>query len=87
MIVMPVSGYLGSSFTKYPIVYWGMRLPHWGWDAPALKALCSQVHFVTVIIFITLIAIHVGAALKHLIIDRDGVFQRMWPRASAPGRT
>lgn len=82
MIVMPVSGYLGSSFTKFPIIYWGMRLPHWGWDAPALKALCSQVHVVTVIIFMTLIAIHTAAALKHLLVNRDGVFQRMWPGRS-----
>jgi cytochrome b561 len=37
MVVMPVSGYLGSSFTKYPIVFFGTKLPHWGWDAPALK--------------------------------------------------
>jgi cytochrome b561 len=88
MIVMPLSGYLGSSFTKYPIVYFGMRLPHWGWEAPALKELCSQAHFVTVIVFITLIAVHIAAALKHLLIDRDGVFQRMWPRnLSAPGPT
>jgi cytochrome b561 len=55
-----------------------MRLPHWGWEAPALKELCSQVHFVTVTIFITLIVIHVSAALKHLLINRDGVFQRIW---------
>ena len=82
MIIMPLSGYLGSSFTKYPIVYFGMRLPHWGWEAPALKELCSQVHLVTVVIFITLIAIHVVAAFKHLIINRDGVFQRMWPSRS-----
>lgn len=87
MIVMPVSGYLGSSFTKYPILYFGMRLPHWGWDAPALKELCSQVHLATVIVFITLIAIHITAALKHRLIDRDGVFERMfaWPRAVGDG--
>jgi len=78
MIVMPLSGYLGSSFTKDPIIYWGMRLPHWGWEAPALKELCSEVHSVTVIVFITLIAVHIAGALKHLLIDRDGVFQRMW---------
>lgn len=83
MVTMPVSGYLGSSFTKYPILYFGMRLPHWGWDAPALKELCSQIHLATVIVFITLIAIHVAAALKHLLVNRDGVFERMfaWPRA------
>jgi cytochrome b561 len=78
MIVMPVSGYLGSSFTKYPILYFGMRLPYWGWDAPVLKDLCSQVHLTTVIIFITLIALHIAAAVKHWLIDRDGIAQRMW---------
>ncbi len=79
MIVMPASGYLGSSFTKYPVVYFGTRMPHWGWDDPTLKELCSQVHWVTVVIFMTLIVIHIAAALKHLLVDRDGIFQRMWP--------
>jgi cytochrome b561 len=78
MLVMPVSGYLGSSFTKYPILYFGTRLPHWGWDSPALKELCSQVHYWTVMLFITLIAIHIGAAAKHWLVDRDGVVARMW---------
>jgi cytochrome b561 len=85
MVTMPVTGYLGSSFTKYPILYFGMRLPHWGWDAPVLKELCSQIHLTTVVVFITLIAIHIAAALKHWLIDCDGVFERMfaWPRATA----
>jgi cytochrome b561 len=82
MLTMPLTGYLGSSFTKYPILYFGMRLPHWGWDAPALKELCSQIHFATVIGFMMLIAIHIAAALKHLFVVRDGVFQRMWPWAA-----
>jgi hypothetical protein len=71
-------GYLGSSFTKYPILYWGIKLPQWGWDSPALKDLFSQIHYVTVIIFIALIALHVAAALKHWLIDRDGIVRRMW---------
>jgi cytochrome b561 len=79
MVVMPLSGYLGSSFTKYPIKYFGVTLPHWGWDAPHLKDLTSQIHFVTVCIFITLIVLHVTAALKHRFVDRDGVFERMFP--------
>ncbi|HTD91557.1 MAG TPA: cytochrome b [Burkholderiales bacterium] len=77
MIIMPVSGYLGSSFTKYPIKYFGYTLPHWGWDAPAYKEICSQVHYVTVIVFIALIVIHFAAAVKHMIA-RDGVIRRMW---------
>jgi YVTN family beta-propeller protein len=79
LLVMPVSGYLGSSFTKYPIKFFGTTLAHWGWDAPPLKELCSQVHYVTVWIFMALIAIHIAAALRHLLVERDGVFLRMWP--------
>ena len=77
MIVIPLSGYLGSSFTSYPIKYFGHTLPSWGWDSPALKELCSQVHFTAVVVFCVLIAVHVGKVLKHLLVDRDGIFQRM----------
>jgi len=76
---MPLSGYLGSSFTRYPIKVYGATLLHWGWDAPALKELCSQVHYATVWILMALVAVHVGAALKHLLVERDAVFWRMWP--------
>jgi cytochrome b561 len=82
MIVMPLSGYLGSSFTKYPIIYFGIKLPHWGWDSPVLKELMSQIHLTTVIIFIALIAIHVAASIKHSFDGSAGVLRRMWFRSS-----
>ena len=81
MVVIPLSGYLGSSFTNYPIKYFGHTLPQWGWDSPALKERFSQVHLTAIVIFVVLIALHVAAVLKHLLIDRDGIFQRMgWTR-------
>jgi cytochrome b561 len=79
MVVLPVSGYLGSSFTKYPIKYFGYTPPHWGWEAPALKELCSEIHFLAASVFIVLIVLHISAALKHRFVDRDGVFERMFP--------
>jgi cytochrome b561 len=79
MIIMPLSGYLGSSFTKFPIKYWGYTLPNWGWEAPAYKDICSNVHQIAVIIFMVLIGLHVLAALKHMIAG-DGVARRMWFR-------
>lgn len=80
LLVMPLSGYLGSSFTKYPIKYFGVVLPKTGWESGPLKELCSQVHYVTVWIFMALVALHVAAAFKHLLVDRDAVFGRIWPR-------
>jgi YVTN family beta-propeller protein len=81
LIAQPIVGYLGSSFTKYPIKYFGVTLPSWGWDSPALKDLCSAVHLALAIAITALVALHVAAALKHLF-ERDGVFNRMWPRIS-----
>ena len=84
---MPVTGYMGSSFTRFPIKYWGMALPNfWGWESPELKALCSLIHFSTVIVFMTLVAIHIAAALLHRVVNRDQVFRRMWSWARTAGR-
>lgn len=86
MVVMPVSGYLGSNFTKYPIKYWGHALPHWGWEDAALKELMSQIHFGAVWLFMALIVLHVVAAVKHRALGHDGVFERMWGWPPAPER-
>jgi cytochrome b561 len=83
LILQPLWGYLGSTFTKYPIKYFGLPLPHWGWDSPSLKDLFSVLHLATACLLMAVIAVHVAAALKHLIVDRDGVFQRMWPWGGA----
>jgi cytochrome b561 len=79
LILQPLVGYLGSSFTRYPIKYFGFTLPQWGWDAPPLKQLCSNVHFALACLISALVALHIAAALRHLF-HRDGVFQRMWPQ-------
>ncbi|MBI2754914.1 MAG: cytochrome b [Betaproteobacteria bacterium] len=84
LIVQPLWGYLGSSFTSYPIRYFGVALPHWGWDFPALKDLFSALHLGTAYLLMTVLALHVAAALKHLLVDRDQIFNRMWPRGAAP---
>jgi len=78
MLVLPLSGYLGSSFTKYPIKLYGVVLPHWGWEWPAAKSLMSSIHLGAAWCLAALLALHVGAALWHAL-RRDGLFTRMWP--------
>lgn len=84
LLLMPLTGYLGSVFSGYPIRYFGVVLPQWGWASPALKELFSGVHYATVWVLMALIGLHVAAALKHLLVNRDGVFARMWPRPAQP---
>ncbi|TCW75513.1 cytochrome b [Burkholderia sp. SRS-46] len=77
MVLMTLTGYLTSSFSKYGPKLFGISLPHWGWEDTSLRANFVAVHRATALIFAVLIAIHIAAALKHLLVDRDGVFQRM----------
>ena len=79
LIVQPLVGYLGSSFSPYPVKYFGVTLPHWGWNSPRLKELFSMIHWGTAVLFASIVTLHVLAAFKHLLVDRDGVFARMWP--------
>ena len=82
ILLQPLSGYLASSFTRDGLEFFGMALPHWGWNDKPLRSFFGEVHGMVAIALVVLITIHVLAALKHLLIDRDRVFQRM-----LPGRT
>jgi len=79
ILLQPLSGYLGSSFGKYGVKFFGMPLPQWGWDDKGLRAFFGEIHEVVAAALVVLIAIHVLGALKHLLVDRDQVFQRMLP--------
>jgi len=84
LVIMPVAGFLGSTFSGFPIKFFGMPLTGWGWKNLALKDFFSAVHLTTAWLLCGLIVLHVAAALKHLLIDRDGVFARIWPRTARP---
>jgi cytochrome b561 len=85
MVGMPAAGYLATNFSKFGIKYFNLfELPPWGYDDKKIYALFNSTHKVLAIVLMTLIAIHVLAALKHAAIDRDGIVRRMWfPRRSA----
>jgi cytochrome b561 len=86
MLVMPLSGYLGSSFTRYPVKYFGSTLPHWGWEWPAGKTAMSAIHLGAAWTLAALLALHLAGALWHLL-RRDGLFSRMAPSFDRQSRT
>ena len=78
MVAMPLSGFLGSSFTAYPIKFFGTPLPRL-WEASAeLKEFFSGVHTACSYLLMALIATHILAALWH-VVRRDGVINRIRP--------
>jgi cytochrome b561 len=76
MVLIPLSGYLGSSFSGYPVLYFGMMLPDWAPEWPEGKALMSGMHLACTWTFMALLLVHVGAALWHFA-RRDGIAARM----------
>lgn len=77
MVVMPLSGYIASNFSRFGISFFGIAWPPWGPALPSVYAFFNGVHVTTAMVFSALIAGHVLAALKHAVFDRDGVFSRM----------
>jgi len=77
LFVMPVAGYLGSVFSGYPVKYFGITLPAWGWKDAQLKDLMSAVHFTASWVLLGAVALHVAGALKHWLWDRDTLVARM----------
>lgn len=78
MLMMPLSGYIASNFSQYGVNYFNaILLPPWGVDDKNIYAFFNGVHVATSYVFVTLIAVHVAGALRHLIA-RDGIFERMW---------
>jgi cytochrome b561 len=78
MVAMPLSGFLGSSFTAYPIKFFGTPLPRL-WEASAdLKEVFSALHTACSYVFMVTIAVHILAALLHMV-RRDGIAKRMLP--------
>ena len=80
LFVLVASGFLESNFTRFGIRFFGYPLPVLGWEDRAIYRFFNRVHVYTSHFFVVLIAIHIGAALKHLFFDRDQVFHRMLPR-------
>jgi len=79
LLIMPLSGYIASNFSKFGVKYFGIDLPPWGPQDTTLYGIFNNIHVFTSYVFVTLIAVHMLAAFKHLLLNRDSVFQRMLP--------
>ena len=80
MFAVPLSGYFYSLAAGVPVVYFGLfALPVLIEADPVLKPVLGSLHYWLNMVFAALVALHVLAAFKHLLIDRDGMMKRMLP--------
>jgi cytochrome b561 len=80
IFAVPLSGYFYSLAAGVKVVYFGLfPLPVLIQPDPALKPILKAVHYWLNMLMAGLVGLHVAAALKHLLVDRDGIVQRMLP--------
>ena len=79
MVVAPLAGYLGSNLSPHGVRFFGVALPPWGPDRPAVYDFLIGVHDVSTYALLALVTGHVAMALKHAFIERDGIFSRIAP--------
>lgn len=79
LVVVVLSGYVESNFTKFGVRLFGYPLPPWGWEDKGISAALVTVHRYTSDVLVVLILGHIAAALYHLLIRRDRVVERMLP--------
>jgi cytochrome b561 len=83
LFVVPLFGWINASYRGMPIILLGVEMPQlvakraagWGWTGDVHSLLAEYG-------MLTLVGLHVVAALYHYFVRRDGVLQRMLPGRS-----
>ncbi len=80
LVLVPLLGWAGVTAFPALIIVGGYDLPAFPFvpQDQALATRLFQVHGALAITLAVLIAGHILAALRHLLIAKDGIFQRMW---------
>ena len=81
MLAVPFTGWLMSSAKGFQTVYFGvLPIPDLLTKNKELGDLLQTVHMSLNLLFVVVIAGHIGAALKHHFIDKDDILTRMLPK-------
>ena len=63
LVLQPLSGYLGSEVSGFPVKFFGLTLPGWAGKNVPLKDFLSVVHLATSWLIAGTVALHVAGAM------------------------
>lgn len=81
IVVTPLLGWAATS--AYPVtinIFWLFTLPPLAPESEWLSKLLFKAHETAAFIIVALLVVHIGGALMHRVVKRDGVLDRMLPR-------
>lgn len=81
IVLMPVSGVMGSFFGGHSISMFGLFTIPGGPEIKLLSDIGHVVHGYVAIVLAVVVGLHVAGVLKHQFIDRDITLKRMTGRA------
>jgi cytochrome b561 len=77
LILMPMVGWAATAAGGFPIEFFNTNLPPLIGKNEALSATLYRVHGLLGIAIGALVLLHIGAALRHWLVLKDGVMQRI----------
>jgi len=78
LFAMPITGWLMSSASAYSVSWFNLfQLPDFVAPSEGLKEIFEETHETLAKVLILVASIHVIAAIKHAMIDKDGMLQRI----------
>jgi len=87
LVILPVAGYIRVRAGGFPIESLdAMGLPPLVPRSDALAGIAKTIHLYAAFAIAGVLCAHIGAALFHGIVKRDGVFSRIWPPVGGGGR-
>jgi cytochrome b561 len=83
LFAVPVTGWLMSSASAYSVSWFNLfQLPDFVSPNPDLKDVFEEIHEILARLLLVIASVHVAAALKHAVIDKDKVLNRILSRVS-----
>ena len=79
LLALPFSGYLHRLAGNHPVSLFGaFSWPMLIDPSEPVRVLMGQIHIGLACTLMVLLAVHVGAVIKHVVLDRDGLLKRMF---------
>lgn len=80
MVAIPISGWVINSAANLPLKVYGLfRLPNLVGPSKAVQVMAETAHLTLIVVLALLLALHIGAALRHQYWLGDDTLRRMLP--------